>query len=146
MFWIFLMIKFFCSYSYLLRCLKEETFDDCVLDKALYSFGAMREHIFRPVDEDHEVAFFSKDESVQNYLADKSKEIVMKAESEGRIIFRRSIFESIYESGPDTVSRASTLLERNGFKPLGSFRGTCNYRMLKELVEEKNPTVEVLWK
>lgn len=133
------MTKLFCSFTSILRLVNQKQIADNELNQGLYAFGCTREHVFSQVHECHEATWQSDDESVQNYLSDKIKELVTEAESSGRVVFRT------LEEGNMSFDKVSSLLERNGLQPLGTVYDTYCYPRLKELVEQKNPTVEVLF-
>ena len=125
--------KLFVSFTSLLRELKQGTITQADLDSGLYYFGCIREHAVDPWQDDtNEVQWFFKgDMDRGRQVHEQLKEAVLKAEQEGRIVFRSLEDYNTYE-------QLNALLVANGYEPLDSeMEFSYNYPRVEELVQEK---------
>jgi hypothetical protein len=128
--------KLFCSFTSLLRILKQEAVSPEELSKALYAFACTRWHVFD--DPNTEASWFAESEGEQHKLLEVIRRYVQLAEEDNRVAWRS------LEEGNMSYEKISLLLEQNGLNPI---QGTTwyAYHTLKEIVEEANPEICVMF-
>lgn len=131
-------IPLFCSFTACLRLVYNEEVSVHDLSSGLFAFACTRYHVF---DDKHtEVCWFTDDESEQERLLEKVRTAVLQAENDNRVVWRTLKEDNM------SYHKVSNLLESKGLYPLSACsEDNYNYPTLKHLVEDRNPSVRVLF-
>lgn len=134
-------LKFFVSFTGLLRAMSQGKVSEADLATGIFYFGCLRVHAVDPsVGEANEVTWFFGRDPVRGHVAHQLLvEAIEAAERDGRVEWRASADARL------SLVKAAELLERHGFRLREKPQGDYNYPAVAEMARDSELDLEVVY-